>query len=150
MRRISTSVITITIKNRWSTNIKWIMGGRRASPRHRPTSPNAINYFSDIEQGWVFEIFRLNYMSCTITPTIYSLGGIVAGLGPISNSPITTNIITWKIHQSTTFTLVMGGIVACLRPIPTSTCIITLVPRLLEEEWLVSCYLDPPLSTYPS
>ena len=35
-------------------------------------------------------------MSCTITPTIYSLRIIVSGLGPLSKYPITANIISLK------------------------------------------------------
>ena len=54
-------------------------------------SINIINTFSNSEQGQVVDIFRPNSMSCTITPTISSLGGIVACMVPKPNSPIATN-----------------------------------------------------------
>ena len=59
-------------------------------------------------------------MYYTVTPTISSLVARVAVLAHISNSPITTNNISLKSQQSTTFALVMGLIVAGLRPISTS------------------------------
>ena len=73
--------------------ITLIMGGRRAGIIPITYSPDAINSFSDIEQVRVVDILRHTYVSCTITPTISSLGVRVVGLGHISNSPIATNII---------------------------------------------------------
>ena len=61
--------------------------------RPRPTFPNAINTFSNIEQGRVVDLFRPTSMYCNITPNLLFLGGRVDGLGPISNSLITTIII---------------------------------------------------------
>ena len=86
-----TSVITITIKTRWSTMITWMMGGRRAGPIPRYTYPNTISNLYSIEQGHLVDILRPNSTSCTITPNISSLGGRVDDLGTISNSPITTD-----------------------------------------------------------
>ena len=99
-------------KNRWYTLMTWMMGGRRAGPRPRSTYPNYINNFSNIEQVRVVDLFRPTYMFCTVTPTISSLGGIVAGMEPISNPPITTNIISWKSQHYTMFTLVRWLMVA--------------------------------------
>ena len=70
------------------------MGGRRDGTRPRPTSPNAIKKFYNIEQGRVVNLFSTNSMSCTVTSTTSSLGVIVDGLGPIPNSSITTNSIS--------------------------------------------------------
>ena len=114
-----TSDINRTIK-KWSMMITWMMGGRRFGPRPSSSYTNAINTFSKIEQGGVVDIFRPTSMSCTFTPTIYSWGGRLAGLVPISNSPITINSISWKSQKSTTFTLVRVGIVAGRRPKSTS------------------------------
>ena len=77
-------------------------------------------HLSNIEQVRVVDLFRHTSISYTVTPTISSSGWRVDGMGPMSNSPITTNSISWKSQQSTTFILVMGGIVAGLRPISTS------------------------------
>ena len=98
VRSMHTFVITITIKIWWSAMITWIMGGIRSGPIPRPTSPNAFNNFSNIEQGIVVYLFSTTYMSYTFTPSIYSLVGRVAGKVPISNYPITTNSISWKSH----------------------------------------------------
>ena len=100
--------------------ITWIMGGIRAGPKPRSTFPVAINTFYNIEQIIVVDLFSTNNMHCNITPTISSYGGKLAGLGTISNSPITTNSISWKSQQSTTFTLVWGVIVIDRIPISTS------------------------------
>ena len=67
------------------------------------------------------DLFRPTSVSYAFTPTISYLEGIAVGVVPISNSPIPTNSIFWKIQQYATFTLVMGGIVDFLRPISTST-----------------------------
>ena len=107
-------------KTMWYTMINWIMGSRRDGPRPRSTSTNAITTLSNIEQGQVVDPFGPNYMSYIINPTISSLGEIVSGLGPLSNSLITVNSISWKRQQSTTFALVMGEILAGLRHIVTS------------------------------
>ena len=101
-------------KTRRSDMITWMMGDKRAGTRLRSTSPNTINNLSNIEQGKVVDIFRPNYMSCNTTPTISSMGVRVTGIGTIYNSPITTNSISWKSQQSTTFNLVMGRLVAGL------------------------------------
>ena len=74
--------------------ITLIMGRRMNGLRPRYTYPKPINTFSNIKQGIVVDLFRPTYMSCTVTPTISSLGGIVDGLGHIPNSPITTNGIS--------------------------------------------------------
>ena len=95
--------------------ITWIIGGRRYYPRPRFTSPNSINCFYSIEQGIVVDLFSPNSLSWNITSTISSLGGRLAGLGTISNSPITTNSISWKSQQYTMFTLVRGGILPARR-----------------------------------
>ena len=60
-------------------------------------------------------------MYFTVTSTISSFRGRVAGIGPISNYPVITNSISWKSQQYITFTLVMGGIVSGMRPISTSS-----------------------------
>ena len=125
------------------------MGVRRDGLRHRYTSPNAINTFSNIEPVIVIYLLIPTSTSCTTTPTISYLGVRVAGLSPISNSPTTAKRISWKSQQYTTFTLIIGGIVAVLIPISTSPFNINYLPRLQEEEWLVSCDLDPTLSAYP-
>ena len=93
---ISTSVIKRTIKTTWSTVITLMMGVIRAGSRPRSTSPNYINTFSGIEQVRVFDIFISNSIPCTVTPNISYSGGIVSGMGPISNSPTTTNSISLK------------------------------------------------------
>ena len=115
---MSTSVITITIQTRWSTMIIWMMGGIRVGLIPIYTSPNSINTLSNIEQGLMVDIFRHTLMSWNIIPTISYLGVIVDGLRPIPNSPITTNSISWKIQNTTTFTFVIGVIVSGLRSIP--------------------------------
>ena len=97
-----------------------MMGGKRDCPRPISTSTNTITTLSNIEQGRVVDLFGPTSISCTVTPTIYYSGGILAGLGPILKYPITTNSIYMKSQQSTTFTLVMGEIVVGLRPISTS------------------------------
>ena len=66
------------------------------------------------------DLFRPTSMSFNFTPTISSSGGIVDVLGPIFKHPITTNSISCKSQQYTTFNLVMGGVVASWRPISTS------------------------------
>ena len=96
---MSTSVITITMKTKWSTMTTWMTGGRRTGPRPRSTSTNTINTLSKIETGRVIYLFGHTFVSCTITPTIYSLGVRVASMGPISNSPITTNSISSKFNN---------------------------------------------------
>ena len=45
---IPTPGITLTIKTRCSNIITWMMGGRRAGPRPKSTSPNSIKTFSNI------------------------------------------------------------------------------------------------------
>ena len=120
VRPMPTSVINMTIKTRWSTIINWMMVGRGAGPRPRSISHNAIKTFSNIEQVIVVDLFSPTSMSFTLTPTISSSVGRVAGVEPISNSPITINSISWKSQQYTTFTLVRGWIVAGRRPISTS------------------------------
>ena len=100
--------------------ITWMMGVEWAGPRPRSTSTNDITTFYNIEQGIVVDIFIPTSMYCIIISTISSSGGRVAGMGPISNSPIATNSISWKSQQSTTFTLIRWGIVAVQRPIFTS------------------------------
>ena len=120
LRHMSTSVITITIKTWLSTNITWMMGGRRGGLRDRSTSPVSINTFYNIEQWIEVDLLVSTSVSWTTTPTISSLGWIVSGLRPISNSPITNNSISWWSQKSTTFTLVVVWIVADLRPISTS------------------------------
>ena len=101
--------------------ITWVMGGRRADLIPRSTSTNAINTLYNIEQGRVVYLFRPNSTSCNVPSTIYFLGGIVAGLGPLFNSTINTNSISRKIQQYTLFNLIMGVIVGGLIPISTST-----------------------------
>ena len=145
---MSTYVITIS-KKWWYTKITWIMGVGRVGLRHRSTSPNTINTFSNIEPVIVIYLFRPTSTSCTTTSTISSLEVRVAGLLPISNSPTNAKRISWKSQQSNTFTLLIGGIVAVLISISTSPFNINYLPQLREEEWLVSCDLDPTISTYP-
>ena len=70
-----------------------MMGGKRDGPIPISTYPNAINTFSNIEKVIVVDLFSPTSVYCTITPTIYFLGGTVDVLGPTSNSPITTNSI---------------------------------------------------------
>ena len=135
-------------KKRWSTMITWMIGGRRAGPRLRPTSLNAINTLSNIERVQAVDLFRPTSMYYTTTPTISYLGGIVASLVPIPNSPITIIRISTKIQQSITLTLVMGEIVVGLRIHPTLPSASTLVYWLIEEECLVSCDLDTIISKY--
>ena len=95
------------------------MGVRRDGLRHRYTSPNAINTFSNIEPVIVIYLLIPTSTSCTTTPTISYLGVRVAGLGPIYNSSITTNSILYRIQKFTTFALVREVKVACQRPIST-------------------------------
>ena len=81
------------------------MVGRRYGLISKSSYIIAINTISNIEQGIVVDLFIPTSTSFTITPTIYSLGGRVAGMGPISNYPTTTtNIISWKIQQYNMFT----------------------------------------------
>ena len=96
------------------------MGGRRAGLRHIFMYPIAINTCSSIVQGRGVTLFRHLSLSCTIIPDIFSLGGRVSGMGYISNSIIITNIISCRSQQHTTFTLVIGVVVAGLIPISTS------------------------------
>ena len=95
---MSTYVMTITIKTRWSTKISWIMGGRRGGLRPISTSLVAIDAFSNIEQRSLTDILRPNSMACAITSTISFLGVIVDVLGPVSNYPITTNSFSCNIR----------------------------------------------------
>ena len=97
-----------------------MIGESRDVQKPRSTSPIAIITLSNIEQERVVYIFRSTFISCTINPTISSLGGRVVVLGPISNSPITTNSISWRSQQLNMFTLVMRRIVAGQRNIFTS------------------------------
>ena len=92
-----------------------MMGGRRASMIPDPLIPTPST-LSNIKQGRVLDIFRTTSMYCTISPTISSFVGRVAGLGPISKSTITNNSISCKIQQYNIFTLVEGGILAGKRP----------------------------------
>ena len=94
--------------------IIWMMVGIKDGPRPRSTSLNSIKTFSNLEQGRVVDIFCPTCMSCTVIPTISYLGGRVDGIGPISNSPITTNSVSWWSQQYITFALVMGKIVSSL------------------------------------
>ena len=91
---MSTYIITITIKPQCSNKITWMMGGRRSGLKPISTYPITINTFSNIEQGKVDDIFRPTSMYFSITHTIYYLGVKVAGLGPKSNSTITTSSLS--------------------------------------------------------
>ena len=119
-RSIPTSIITMTKKIRLYTMIAWMTGGRRAGPRPRCTSLNAINTFYNIEQGRVVDLFIPTSIFCTFAPNISPLVVIVAVMVHISNSPITANSISWNSEQSTTFILVRGVVVAGRRPISKS------------------------------
>ena len=84
-----------------------MMGGRRAGLRPISTSPITINNLPNVIKLIVSGILRHTSTSCTITPTISSFkfiytqqctmftwvigGGGLEGMGPKSNSPITTN-----------------------------------------------------------
>ena len=96
-------------KTRWYNMISWMMGGMRAGLRHIHNYPITVNTFYDIVKGRVAYILRRTYTSCTITPTIsyfkfvfsqqytmviWVIGVRVSSLGPISVSPITTNILS--------------------------------------------------------
>ena len=85
-----------------------MMGGIRAGLIPISTSHITINTLSNI----VADLLRPTSTSCIITPTIPSLklmynqkytmvtwvmGGIVDGMGPISNSPITTNSFSYIV-----------------------------------------------------
>ena len=94
-----TSVMTVTIKTILSTNITWTMVGRRDVLRPISNSTITINTFSNIEQGRLAYPLRNNSMSWTITPTIYSLGGIMAGLGHIYNYTIATNSFSYIVRR---------------------------------------------------
>ena len=110
VRPMYTSTITIT----------WMAGGIRDGPRPISTPPTAVNTFSNIEQGVMVDIFRPTFKSWTITPTISYWGVRLSGMGPIPNSLIITNSISWKSQQYTILTLVIGVTVAGMRPISTS------------------------------
>ena len=107
-------------KTRWSTMITWMLGGIRDVPMPRATSLISINTFSNIEQERVVYIFVPTSTPCTVALIILSFGVSVAGLGPISNFPITTKSISLKSQQYITFTLVMVVTVDGRRPISTS------------------------------
>ena len=124
-----------------------MMGVRRAGPRPKSTSPNSIKNFYNTEQGRVFDILRPNSMSFPVTPTIYSSGGSVDSMEHISNSSITVNIISWKSQQSTTFNLVMGGIMAGMIPIYTypfkiNSCYPIARGRVAGLLWTISTYIN--------
>ena len=93
--------------------ITWMMGGRKAGPRPRSTTNTSINTFSNIEQGRLVYLFGTTSIHYTTTTNVSFLGGRVDCLVPISNSPITTNSISWKINNL----VVMGEIVSVLRPL---------------------------------
>ena len=127
--------------------ITWMMGGKRDGPRPISTYPNDINTFYNIEQGRVVNLFSPTYMSCTITPTISYSVVRMDGMGPISNSPITTNSISIKRQQYTTLTLVRGLIVAGRRPICTSnfnmnSCSHIARGRVSDILWHISTYIN--------
>ena len=93
------------------------------------------------------DLFSPTSFSWNVTPTISSSRGRVDILGPISNSTITTNIISWKIQQSTTFALVRGGILACCIPISTSPfnmklCSLVAKGTVAGLLWLRSTYIN--------
>ena len=123
----------------------WIIGCRKDGPRPRSTYPNARNILSKIEQGIVFDLFRYTSMNSTVTPNLFMMGGRLSGMGPISNYTITSNSISWKSQQSTTFTLVRGGIVADRILIPTPPCNINLCSPITI--WIVAGILWP-IPTY--
>ena len=141
--------ITITINNQWSTNITWIMGGIRAGLRPISTSPITINNLPNIIKLIVSGLLRHTSTSCTITPTISSFkfiytqqctmftwvigGGGLDGMGPKSNSPITTN----------SFYHIAGGKLAGLfRPISTSTIINYYIPPQVS---IITTSVYPPI-----
>ena len=111
-----------------------MMGGIRAGLVHIYTSPITINTWSIIVKGRVEDLLIPTSTSWTITPTISSfkfrydqqytmvpcvMGESVAGLGPISNSTITTNSF-YRISR--------GKAAGIFRPTFTSTIINSYIP----------------------
>ena len=77
LRPMSTSVMNITIKTQWSTNITWIMGERRDVLIPISNSPIIINILSEIVKGILNDILRPTYMSCIIIPTISYFNSVI-------------------------------------------------------------------------
>ena len=69
---MTTSVVTITIKPQWYTNITWMMGGRGDGMRPISTPPITVNTLSTIVKWIVADLLRPDSTSCTVTPTITS------------------------------------------------------------------------------
>ena len=148
LRPMSTSALAITLKPQWYINITWIIGGIGSVLIPISTSPITINTFYVIVKGRVADPLRPTSASCAITPTIFSfiysynqqstmdtwvMGLIVAGLGHISTSPITTN----------SFSCIAGLKVAGLFiPISTSTRINSYIPPL---DVIITTSISPPI-----
>ena len=125
-----------------------MMGGIRAGLRPISTSHITINTFSNTVKGIVSSLLRPTSTSCTITPTIsylkfvytqqstmvtWVMGGIVDGMGPISNSPITTNSFSY---------IVKVKVDGFFRPISTSTTIKSYVHPLFA---IIITSISPPI-----
>ena len=138
-----------------------MMGGKEAGLIPIPTSNITINTVYITVKVIVKNILRNTYMYCTITPTITSFvsrnniinmkrstrytkqsnmvtwvtGGIVAGLGYISTSPITTNSFSNITRRK------VPGI---FRPISMS---VTIKSYITPKFTIITTYISPPNNT---